>query len=110
MVKTVKPVVGKLCDENPMLFSVLLHSGIEWNLPQEIRNTILNAGIDESIYMFMERGIMKGNFSAIYLDDRVVGDDPRRVKAKKRLDQIRSTCFRLKNEGWSLAAILTESA
>ena len=109
MVNKTKPVINKLCNENPRLFSTLLSGCQGWNLLTEIRNEILNAGISEGVYTLMETSIVKGNFDVIYLDDRVVGADPKRMKAKRRLEQIRSTCFRLKNEGWTSAAILTES-
>lgn len=101
------PIQRELLVTHPALFAAMLENGAGWNLLNEIRKEIVNAGISEYIFDLMRNDIVKGNFSVIYLDDRIVGDDPARIKAKKWLDKIRKSCFELRNKGWDDLAILT---
>lgn len=72
----------------------------------EVKQVIKNAGIDESIYIMMKDDIIKGNFSVMYLDDRIVGDNKKRIVAQKRMNQIRSGCFAELRSGRTIEDIL----
>lgn len=84
----------------------LFEQQLEWSVLKEVKRTIIEAGIDAGVYEMMRRDILNGNFDVIYLDDRVVGDDPKRLKAKKKLDRVRTACNRRKACGDTITDIL----
>jgi len=107
--KTIR--LEKMYNENETAFKCLLDCtfyGTEINVLTTIRNAIVNAGIDEMIYKFMEDDILKGNFSVIYLDDRVIGEDKKRQAVKKQLEKLRGTLSGMRNEGIPIFEILFE--
>jgi hypothetical protein len=100
-----------LFEENETAFKALLNSntfGTDLNVPFLIKQKIKDAGIDNFFYQAMENDILKGNFSVIYLDDRMVGEDKKRLKLKKELNQIREQCAKMKNSGKDTFEILFE--
>lgn len=73
-----------------------------------IKQTILDAGIDIFIFDSMKKDLINGNFGVLYLDDRIVGEDKKRQKAQKLFNRLRKQLNTLKNNGVSpLQIILT---
>lgn len=100
------PIYERIRETCPEIALELFEQQLEWTVLKEVKRIILNAGIDVGIYEMMKRDIIAGNFDVIYLDDRVVGDDPKRLKAKKELNRIRTACNQRKACGQPIADIL----
>jgi len=99
-----------LYKENETAFKAMLNSNGAWNFHvnvlTRVKEIIKEAGIDTFFYQTMEDDILKGNFSVMYLDDRMVGEDKKRIKAQKELNKLRATCVKMKNEGKETFEIL----
>lgn len=100
----------ELYNENSTAFKSLIKTEVVGmqNVLETIENIIINAGIDKFIYTVMEDDILKGNFDVIYLDDRIIGEDKKRIKAKKELNRIRCALLKMKHEGKEIFEILFE--
>ena len=92
-----------LYEENETAFKAMLHSNVSFqcrfNVLDRVKDIITEAGIDSFFYNTMENDILKGNFSVIYLDSRMVGEDKKRIKAQKELNKVRATCVKMQQEG-----------
>lgn len=100
------PIYERIRETCPEIALELFEQQLDNTILKVVRRTILDAGIDAGIYEMMRRDILAGNFDVIYLDDRVVGDDKRRLKAKKELDRIRTACNHRKACGHAITDIL----
>lgn len=100
------PIYEKIRETCPEIALELFEQQLDWTVLKEVKRIILGAGIDSGIYEMMRRDILKGIFDVIYLDDRVVGDDLKRLNAKKELDRVRTACNRRKACGESITDIL----
>lgn len=96
----------KLLSERPDLSLIMLETTDPHTVLFRVKQIILDAGIDEFIFKMMRQDIVRGNFSVMYLDDRIVGDDKRRIKAKKELEKVRKTCIRMQKYRYPLSKIL----
>ena len=96
----------KLLSERPDLSLIMLEATDPHTVLFRVKQIILDAGIDEFIFKMIRQDIVRGNFSVMYLDDRIVGDDKRRIKAKKELEKVRKTCIRMQKDRCPLSKIL----
>jgi len=73
-----------------------------------IRQIMIKAEFNDYFIDIIIRNVAKGNYDAVYLDDRVVADNPKRIKAKKQLEEIRSWLFKCKAKNISSLDILLQ--
>lgn len=92
---------------NPVVYEAMLLGRIEPSVLTTVRKILEDCGFSPWFYQTMERSVLKGNFDVLYLDARVVGDDPKRLKAQKELARIRKGCNELKAKGVPLDSILS---
>lgn len=101
-----KVMFDTMLHDHPVLAEAMLEAHGPNTVLFQVECVLRKAGIDEFIFDMMKNDIVRGNFSVMYLDDRIVGNDKARIKAKKELDRIRTACVKMQQEGHSLSQIL----
>lgn len=79
-------MLGKIRKTNRPLYDTLMITGSDmstFSLLREVKKQLDYGGFDSRIYTLMEKDILRGNFDVIYVDARIVGEDPKRKKYKK---------------------------
>ena len=102
-------VLGEIRKTSRSLYEALMLAGGDmsaFSLLREVKKQLDYGGFDGHIYTLMEKDILRGNFDVIYVDARIVGDNPKRQKAQKRLEKIRIESNRMKNSGVPLEKII----
>ena len=107
--KSVSGALAEIRKANPVVFETMMLGRIEYSLLQQVQKMLNDCGFDLWFYQTMEGPLLRGNFDVLYLDDRVVGNNPKRMKAQKEMARIRKECNRLKAEGIALENILSFS-
>lgn len=104
-------VLGEIRKTSCPLYEALMLAGGDmsaFSLLREVKKQLDYGGFDGHIYTLMEKDILRGNFDVIYVDARIVGDNPKRQKAQKRLEKIRIESNRMKNSGVPLEKIIMD--
>lgn len=104
-------VLGEIRKTSRPLYEALMLAGGDmsaFSLLREVKNQLDYGGFDGHIYTLMEKDILRGNFDVIYVDARIVGEDPKRKKVRKRLEKIRIESNKMKNSGIPLEKIIMD--
>lgn len=104
-------VLGEIRKTSRPLYEALMLAGGDmstFSLLREVKKQLDYGGFDVHIYTLMEKDILRGNFDVIYVDARIVGEDPKRMKTQKRLEKIRIESNKMKNSGVPLEKIIMD--
>lgn len=104
-------MLGKIRKTNRPLYDTLMITGSDmstFSLLREVKKQLDYGGFDSRIYTLMEKDILRGNFDVIYVDARIVGEDPKRKKVQKRLEKIRIESNKMKKSGIPLEKIIMD--
>ncbi len=102
-------ILGEIRQTNRAVYESLMVAGgnmSEFSLLREIKKQLDYGEFDECIYSLMERDVLRGNFDVIYIDARIVGNNPKRQKAQKQLEKLRIKSNIMKNSGVPLEKII----
>jgi len=100
----------RLYDEKPDLCLVMIDVAMSVQLTplNEIQLICEKANLDPFFFETIKKSLINGNFDVLYLDDRMVGDDPKRIKAQKELQKIKSDFYKQRKNGKHTFEILLE--
>lgn len=85
-------MLGEIRKQNQQVYNAVILAGgqmMSFSLLRTVKNILNKAGFSDWLYASMEGELLKGNFDVLYLDSRIVGDDPAKLKAQRQIEKIR---------------------
>lgn len=101
--------IQRLQDDHEEVFWCVLEGSLKLRyspLFKDIISQFQDCGIDMFFYESIKKDVLKGNFDVLYLDDRMVGEDKKRIKLQKYMNKVRAHCNKRKNAGDSAYRIV----
>lgn len=103
-------VLTKLKETNDICFNSMITVSTQvtggLNVLKILNDEFKKANIDTFFYSSIEKELLNGNFSVLYLDNRMVGQDKKRKALQSKLNKFRSQMIKMQLEGKTTMDIL----
>lgn len=97
----------ELQNQNETCFNSLIDADLlRNNFLSELKRQFAECNIDSFFFETIKKDLLKGNFDVLYLDDRMVGEDKKRLKLQKWLVKAKSQMYKMQKQGLTTLEII----